>query len=72
LPKERREPIEQGMPKFKSTLPVTEAMIGILNLSKSIKLDDGLLFRQYILQKGVPVIDLVDPKLSKMKEPFDK
>jgi hypothetical protein len=47
-------------------MQVTDAMIGILNLSKSIKLDDGLLFRQYILQKGVPIIDLVEPKLSKI------
>lgn len=57
--------MDEGLQQFKSTLQVTESMIGILNLAKSLKLDDGLLLRQYILQKGVPLIDLVDDKLSK-------
>ena len=46
-------------------------MIGILNLARSLKLDDGLLLRQYILQKGVPLIDLVETKLNDLDQPYD-
>lgn len=60
------------MGSFKSPLKGTDSLIGMLNQSKSLKLEDGVLFRQYILQKGVPIIDLVEGKLNQMEWPYDK
>lgn len=60
------------MGSFKSQLKGTDSLIGMLNQSKSLKLEDGVLFRQYILQKGVPIIDLVEGKLNQMEWPYDK
>ena len=52
-------------------LQVTQSLNSILNLSKTVKLDDTLLMRQYMMQKGVPFLDCVGEQLDKMKKPFD-
>lgn len=64
--------IEQDMVEFKSSMQVTESLIGILNLSKTAKLDDKPMMQQYITQKGVPLLDQVGQRLDGLDRVFDK
>lgn len=43
----------------------------MLNLSKEANLDDVGLMRDYMMQKGVPLLDCVAEQLDKMHKPFD-
>lgn len=60
------------MVAFTSSMPVSDSLIGILNLSKTVQLDDAPAMKQYIRQKGVPLLDSVGEQLDTMARPFDK
>lgn len=53
-------------------MQVTASLVGILNLGKTVRLEDRALMRQYMQRKGVPLLDLVNERLGKLSEPFDR
>jgi len=60
------------MAEFKSDIEIPLRMIGLLNDSKTVKLDDTATMQEYIVQKGVPLMDTISSKLNQMNGTFDR
>ena len=63
---------EAEMAEFKSDIEIPLRMIGLLNDSKTVKLDDTATMQEYIVQKGVPLMDTISSKLNQMNGTFDR
>ena len=63
---------EEGMAEFKSDIEIPLRMMGLLKDSKTVKLDDAATMQEYIVQKGVPLMDTISSKLNQMNGTFDR
>jgi len=63
---------EEGMAEFKSDIEIPLRMIGLLKDSKTVKLDDAATMQEYIVKKGVPLMDTISSKLNQMNGTFDR